>query len=354
MGFLLLNTNFEGVDIVEGYDSIIWTERYSAAGDFEIYMGLTAKALSFYREDFYIWCDTSTQQMIIETVKIEKEEDQAAVLLITGKSLESILKRRIVWSQTNLKGNLQTELRRLVNENVILASDTARRIPNVIFELSTDPKVTSLTVDVQLLGEEVYDVFTALCDLNQIGFRVTLNELNQFVIKLYAGIDRSYDQEVNPRMVFSPNFDNIGASNYLRSTQNFKNVMRVGGEGEDSAKKFVTVNRTSGAGTGLSRREGYTDSTASSENGAISAADYTRMMQLDGARALGNSNLVSIFDGEILPTKSTIYNQDFALGDIVQLEDDYVEEAQSKSRVMEFIRSESPSGNKAYPTLKSV
>lgn len=354
MGYLLLNEDFEGVAIVEGYDSMIWTERYSAAGDFEIFMGLTPKALSLYKEDFYIWCDTSTQQMIIESVKIEKTEEDATTLMITGRSLESILRRRVIWGQTTLIGNLQTELRRMIIENVISPPDAFRAIPDVIFEMSTDPKITSLTVDIQLLGEEVYEVVSSLCELNGIGFRITLNETNQFVIKLYAGIDRSYDQEINPRMVFSPNFDNVGASSYLRSKQNFKNVMRVGGEGEGSDKKFATVNRSSGAGTGLSRREGYVDSSASSGNGDISPVEYAQLMQLDGARALGNANLVSIFDGEALPTKSTIYNEHFALGDIVQLEDDYVEEAQSKTRVVEFIRSEDANGNKAYPTLKSV
>lgn len=354
MGFLLMNENFEAIDIVEGYDSAIWTERYDKAGDFEFYFGLSSKTLSFYQEDFYIWCDTSTQQMIIEDVKVEKKEDLGSVILVTGRSLESILSRRIVWSQTTLKGNLQTELRRLINENIIQATDVSRRIPNLVFSMSTDPIITGLTIDMQLLGHEIYDVVSSACSLNDIGFRITLNDSNQFVFKLYSGIDRSYDQEVNPRMIFSPNFDNIGASNYLRSKKKFKTVYRVGGEGDDSDKKFVTVNRSSGSGSGLNRREGYTDSTASSENGAISDTDYTRLMQLDGARALGSSNLVSIFDGEILPNKTTEYNIDFGLGDIVQLEDSYIEEAKSKSRVMEFIRSESPNGNKAYPTLKSV
>lgn len=354
MGFLLLNEEFESIDIIESFDSLIWTDRYSKAGDFEIFLGVTPRALELYKKDCYIWSDESQHQMIIEDLEIEKDDESALTLAVTGRSLESILDRRIVWTQTNLTGNLQNAVLQLLNENAIAASDTSRNIPGLVFEASTDPAITSLTIDIQLLGENLYEAITAICEVNEIGFKITMNALNQMVFKLYSGMDRSYDQVMNPRVVFSPTFDNIGASKYFTSKRTLKTVSRVAGEGEGSLQKFVTVPRSGGAGSGLSRREIFTDATANTENGAISDADYIRLMQLDGARALVDSSETAIFDGEIVKTASFEYNKDFGMGDIVQLEDSYVTEALSKSRVVEFIRSISPSGNTSYPTLQSV
>ena len=37
MEVLVLNTEFESVAIIDTFESLIWTDRYYEAGDFEIY-----------------------------------------------------------------------------------------------------------------------------------------------------------------------------------------------------------------------------------------------------------------------------------------------------------------------------
>lgn len=181
---------------------------------------------------------------------------------VTGRSLESILDRRIVWGQKLLSGNLQNGIKTLLNENVISPSDSNRKIPNFIFKESTDPAITKLKLEAQYTGDNLYDVIQKICEEQGIGFKITLNDEKQFVFELYAGSDRSYDQTENPYVIFSPKFENIINSNYIESKASLKTVTLVGGEGEGADRRYTTV----GGGSGLNRRELFTDARDISSN----------------------------------------------------------------------------------------
>ena len=110
-------------------------------------------------------------------------------------------------------------------------------------------------MDAQYTGDNLYDVIVDICKTPGIGFKITLNEANQFVFKLYNGTDRSYAQTKVPYVVFSPNFDNIINANYVESKAALKNVTLVGGEGEGVRRRYASVGNESG----LARRELFTD-----------------------------------------------------------------------------------------------
>ena len=136
--------------------------------------------------------------MIVEKIQITSDTEDGNHVTVTGRSLESILDRRIVWGQKLLSGNLQNGIKTLLNENVISPSDSNRKIPNFIFKESTDPAITKLKLEAQYTGDNLYDVIQKICEEQGIGFKITLNDEKQFVFELYAGSDRSYDQTENP------------------------------------------------------------------------------------------------------------------------------------------------------------
>ena len=198
----------------------------------------------------------------------------------------------------------------------------------------------------------MYDVIKALCEEAGIGFKVTLNSSKQFVFELYHGSNRSYDQEENPYVIFSPKYDNIINSNYIESKASLKNVTLIGGEGEGSERRYTTV----GVASGLDRRELFTDARdISSDIGdgqTLSTEEYTAQLQQRGKEKLAeNINVVS-FEGEIETTIMFKYGIDFFMGDIVQFANEYGHE--SKVRVIEMVRSEDEDGCSAYPTFETV
>lgn len=350
MELYVLDTNFRILSVLDSFESIIWTDRFQEYGDFELYSPANTTLINQLQKDYYLYNRESEYSMIIESIKLSDDNEAGKHITVTGRSLESILDRRIIWTQTVISGNLQTGIKKLLDENAINPNDVNRKIPNLIFETSTDPAITSLTIDeAQYTGDNLYETIVDLCLAYKIGFKVTLNNNNQFVFKLYSGTDRSYIQETNPYVVFSPNFENIINSNYLDTNEVYKTITLVAGEGEGSARKTAVV----GSGSGLNRRELFTDARDISSNvdgGTISAAQYNNMLVARGTEKLEEHKIKKTFEGQVESTVLFSYGKDFFLGDIVQVVNEYGIE--SRSRVTEIIRSEDEEGFRIYPTFE--
>lgn len=352
MELTLLNTSLDAIAIIDDYESVIWTDRYYEAGDFEIYTPVTAEILSVIQQDRYIQRRDSDHVMIIEKLLIKTDAESGNHITVTGRSLESLLMRRIVWKQTRISGSLQNGIKKILTENVISPEDPARRIDNFIFEESTDPRITSLKVEAQYTGDEIYDVVVKLCKEHGLGFKVTLNDNKQFVFKLYMGIDHSYEQNENPYVIFSPNFENIVNSNYIESKSALKNVTLIGGEGEGSARRYATI----GNATGLDRRELFTDARdISSDVGdgvVLTEEEYIAQLKQRGEEKLSENVDIVSFEGEVEATMMFRYQEDFFEGDIVQIENEYGHE--TRTRIIEMTTSENEQGTSVYPTFSTM
>lgn len=355
MDLLILDDNFEPIDIIDTYESVIWKEKYLGYSDFEYYGFVNDDVLQSMQKNYYIETENSDKCMVIEVIEITTDVEHGNHLTVSGRSLESILERRIVWNQTILHGSLQSGIQRLLNENIISPTIIDRRITNFIFETSTDPAITSLTVDAQFTGDNLYDAIVSLCESNNIGFKITLTDDKKFKFKLYSGADRSYDQVNNPYVIFSPKFENIMNSNYISSNKTLKTVSLVAGEGEGSDRKTTIVNSKYGAGSGLYRRELYTDardisSTTSSE--PVSETEYLLLLAQRGSEKLAENDSFDLFEGEVETTQLFKYGEDFFMGDIIQISNEYGME--TKSRVTEIVTSIDATGISVLPTFSSV
>ena len=352
MELTLLNTSLDAISVVDDYESLIWTDRYQECGDFEIYTPVTQDILSVLKQDYYLINRDSEHVMIVEKILIKTDVEMGNHITITGRSLESILKRRIVWGLRSISGNLQDGIKTLLEENVINPTDPDRKIDNFIFEESTDEQIANLTIDAQYTGDELYDVVSKLCKEHGIGFRVILNDNKQFVFKLYVGTDRSYDQTKNTYVVFSPNFENIVNSNYLESKSALKNVTLVGGEGEGSDRRYRTV----GSASGLERRELFTDArdiTSDEGDGVVLTEDeYNAKLDQRGNEKLSEYIDIVSFEGEIETTMMFRYREDFFNGDIIQIENEYGHA--TTARIVEMTISENEQGTSVYPTFSTI
>lgn len=352
MDLTVLNTDLFPTVVVDTYESFIWTDRYREYGDFELYTTVTEGILNNIKEDYYLQNRESEHVMIVEKLLIKTDVENGNHITITGRSLESILDRRIVWGRIILSGSLQDGIKQLLDECIISPSDEKRKINNFIFEYSTDTAITDLTLDAQYTGDNLYDIIAKICNDNGLGFKVTLNDNKQFVFKLYTGTDRSYDQNENPYVVFSPSFDNLVNSNYIKSKMALKNVTLVGGEGEGTDRRYASV----GDSSGLNRRELFTDArdiTSDTDGGVtLSEEEYTAQLEHRGKENLANNTEVTSFEGEIDTTLMFKYGEDFFNGDIVQFSNEYGHE--TKVRILEIVMSENEQGTSLYPTFETI
>lgn len=354
MDLFILSQDFDTLGIIDTYKSLIWTDRYSSCGDFEIVVTPTTENMDLLQFNRHVWREDSEHVMIIESLEFDTDVESGHQIIVKGRSMECIIDRRIVWTQTRLRGNLQGELKRLFNENLIAPSDPNRKIDRLVFQDSTDPLITSLQIDKQFTGDNIYEALTEICDLNKIGFIIRLTENNQMAFQLYAGVDRSYKQIVNPHIVFSPGYENLISSTYVTSDSNSKTVALVAGEDQGGNRRTAIVGDISIKG--INRRELYVDARdlqSENEDGTtIPDAEYIKNLQNRGEERMLEYKVTDSFDGEVSSVFGYLYGIDYFLGDICQIENQFG--IQKRVRVVEFIRSKSDADDNSYPTFEVI
>lgn len=385
---LILNRKFETQVIVDGFESFIWTDRYRTPGDFELYMPVSDLIMPYALEQNYVWQKNSDRLMIIEDIYIDTDAEIGPHITLSGRSLESLLERRVVADRTIISGNLQNGIKKLLDENAISPSDPSRVIPGLRFVESKESNVTKLTCELNLLGETLLEVIEGQCELNDLGFRIVFNEdLGTFDFSLYYGEDRSYDQERNPWVVFSPNYDNLLSSQYYSSSRELKTAaVAAGNISYEYGQQIVMVDAKPTL-SGLDRREmfvdgsdiempdpqvdedairesmeQYEDITEAEIQAAIDAAwehaisianaGYQQQLLEKGKEEVSRTFTTETFSGEIEAVRQYVYNRDFFLGDVVQIRDEYGREA--SSRITELIMSHDVNGESLIPTFSTL
>lgn len=341
MDVKILDRDFVAVGIVENFQSFIWTDRYCSYGDFEIYTPLGSAFLNDIQIGYYLWNAESEHMMIVEAINVTTDVENGTFIKITGRSLESILARRIVWAQTTISGNIQNGVKRLINEAIINPSIAIRKIDNFVFEDSTDPNITGYTFEAQYTGDNLYDVIVDICNDIGCGFKVVLNENKEFVFSMYHGVDRSGD------VIFSNEYNNLITTDYLNDFTEFKNVTLVAGEGEGTDRKTVVV----GTAEGLDRYELYTDARdLSTNNGQIPLATYQSQLTQRGNEKLSEAIHTEQFNGTVEPNVMFTYGLDYVCGDIVTFVDTFGNKG--TPRIDEYIFSyDEQNGYYCYPTF---
>lgn len=376
MDITVLDKTLTPIAIIDDYVSFIWTERYDEYGDFELYLPMKSEYLDIFQKDYLLTIKDSTRAMIVEELTIDSNIEDGDRLTVTGRSLESLLDRRVVYPQRTFEdvklqeagsGWSNTDaISVLLGNNICtignISPSSNRKINNFIFDLSTDERFNNLKVTAQFLGTSLYEAVKTLCQDCKVGFKVELLN-NAFHMSLYMGVDRTYNQTTNNYVVFSPEFDNIISSNYVDSFKTYANVAYVGGEGEGNDRIIEQYPRDDGHGpgpeaeSGFARKEVFIDSqgiSSKKEDGStMSSSDYRNLLSQYGSMQLAeNYAEKKAFEGEVDATRIWKYGEDFFLGDIVQTADAYGNVG--TSYISEVVISDDDNGYAIYPTFKNA
>lgn len=389
MEIFIYDTSFTLVAILDTYESFIWTERYSDYGDFELYLPIDSNVIQYLKADYYIEIRESNRTMIIEDIQIDSDIDNGPSLKISGRSLESILDRRIIWKQTLISNlNVNDVIKQLLEENIMAGAGEDRCVNGFNFVDTDDEYIKTLAISqIQFTGDNLFDAVKGICDAFQLGFEITAVEpeetnvgpVRHFYFKLFNGANRSYtnddgsEQLTNPYIVFSPNFENLLNSSYFESHRNSKTITLVAGAGEGPERIMVEVPASTEAGTGLSRRELFTDARDLTKEVqqqdvhgnvttvTLSDDEYNDALTERGNETLSEWQVVESFEGGVDPSTEHKYGSredvkmgkaDYSIGDILQVENEYGME--NRCRVIEFIRSKDASGSETYPTFTKI
>jgi hypothetical protein len=355
----VLDENLHRSQVIEGFESFIWTERYSAWGDFQIVTKTTDAAKILLAVDTLIVFNQSNYVMKVETITDAEDDTGVQNLTITGRSLEAILDDRIAmtpemmddivtnpkWVITNTPGNVARTIFQTIC--VELAVNTADAIPFYAGGRLLPPGSIPETDEVITAAIDPMTVYSAIkqtCDTYGLGFRIIRNgEMSELYFEVYTGDDRTSAQTVRDAVIFSPAMDNLANTKKLTSKASYKNVAYVVGKDEIAIVYGVGEDPEA---DGFNRRVLIVDA---SSIDASNVDDVGAALAQKGLAELAAHQKVYQFDGEISQYGVFQYGRDYKLGDLVEERDQtgYGNEM----RVTEQIFVSDKEGDRSYPTL---
>lgn len=347
MDIYFLDENYKRIGVIDYCASIIWTRKFNKIGDFELYMPVTEEALDLIKINGIIQrADQPESLMIIKSIQMTTDAEAGAFLTITGYSIEALIAQRIIWQQTNLQGTLAQAITQLLNENIINPTDSSRRIPGIA---AGDMTPATQNLKKQITGDNLLEAIMGILNEYKLGFNLLYNS-GTLNFNIYAGVDRSFNQADNPRVIFSPEFDNFISSDYLNSAEEYANVAIVAGEGSGAARKTQQV----GTAAGIERSEIYVDArdiSSDTEGGTIPESEYNQLLISRGQEKLAETPIKTSYSGQVEPNINYIYGTDYQLGDIVEIINEFGIAA--AARITEIIESWDENGYTVIPTFNT-
>ena len=366
----VLNKSFDVIGILENFTSFIWTDRYYDVGDFEYSAPVDDYNLTMLQPGNYVDSPDSEHTMIIEKVEIQSDPEKGSVMTVSGRSLESILDRRVVWGNVTFsEEKLETVLETLLNQSFINPTLPSRKIDNFIFRASGDPDIEAITITQNYSGDNLLNIIKDVCQKYKIGFKIILDDANQFIFTLYNGVNRTYEQNDFNYVVFSDSFENLENSNYNHNMQDYKNVILVTGNTDSLTYNNTYGNQTTPDGTkdkayyaytsleeeptGIDRRETYYNASGVSVKltggSLVPEQDYDKTLINQGKEELAKNKDKEIIDGETKHQTTFIYGEHYSMGDIVNVADPFGH--MGEVRIAEYIISFDDNGRVEYPTF---
>lgn len=353
----VLGKDFLKQGAIDNYESLLWAVRYNKMGDFKLTMPMDVTVRAFTKQNPYLTIQDDDHVMVVEEQTVEVDASGAATLALSGRSLESFLARRIIWNRISHNGKLIDLFNRIINESITNPTLAIRKIEGFMFSVTAPSNKVDATVDKQYLGESVYAVFEELCGYYGLGFKMDLYQKNPRLI-VYNGSDYSYAAKASgrPYVAISPKFDNLLSSKTEWSNKEFKTIALVGGEGEDTARRFAfSGGDKTGSETGWDRRELFIDARdiqSKVNNTQLTTAQYNALLGARAKTTLKQTVPTTKVDGVIDPAGLYAVNYSWYLGDIIQVENGYGDGY--RARVDELVYTRDREGYRVSPTFKNL
>lgn len=353
----ILDNDFNEIALIDQYSSLIWSDRYDECGDFELQIPYDKDLLAnVLKQDYFCRINLSDRCMIIEKIQNDIDENDTETLIISGRSAESLLERRVITKkkefgdeENNKKEEIQKIIKTVIEENIISPTDEGRKIKNFKFLENTDADIAKMKTYETYNGEDLYTIVNSLCTEKHLGFKLIFNDLSHdLTFSIYKGEDRTYDQTKNEFVVFSPFYDNLKSSSFVSSAEEYRNFMYVS---KTEAECLEIFNETKNPPVGISRKEIYIDKDELKSNVMTSMKDKA-LKQKAQKKLSVDYKVKKGFECEIIPDVMFVYNTDYFIGDKVQLEDIYGNTF--AVYISEVVITKDQNGLTVIPTFKDI
>ena len=368
---------------IDRFFSLIWTERYYDAGDFQLVVPVTPALVSQLAPGTFVALRGLQEIMVVDTLSIDSNS-----MTVTGSSLVKFLNQRLAWFEdpgydgsTDASDGSSTSTasgQKYADFNTDIET-AGQFISGVIDNMCIDPVPFDspwLSINLDWANEvfphlslgnvddngdtkdlsfpigPLFDGLVQVAQAQNIGFKLYLESTDfdtgdhSLKFATYRGKDRTTDQDTFDLVRFSPNLDNFTGVKEVITNMDFKNVAYVTFQNKVTVHYPDWVDPDSPP-LDWRRRVIRVDAPDIHLNpGDDRIANFrARVAQNTFNHQRGSRSI----DGQVLAIDHTYsFPDDYYLGDLVELEG---QTGIVKARVIEYIRSQNQYGQTEYPTF---
>ena len=288
-------------DSIESYE---YTKLFTKTGSFTMTLPFSENILKKLVLNGTIFFDNDW--LWVQSIQYDGRK-----ITISGKDCKGFLDTRIsLYGDTQVSGAEGYDIvsgttadciKHYLDNNCISPEDTSRKLPlewsSGAYGLASDHYMARL--------EYISDIITSMCENAGIGFDVRGNIADRgFKFYLLKGVDRSFNQTKNPRVIFSSHWRNIVSQSFEHGIDNLLNAVYA--TDVDEVSQLVAT-----SASGISRRE-------CNVNVGISHTDS--WFEKYALKEIKDNVKTESFD---IAVPFSNYGTDYELGDIVTVKDDF-------------------------------
>lgn len=230
MDIFLLDADFEiyGKPI-DTFSSLTYTDKWSEDGDFKLV--LPVDKYNDVKDAKYIYVNGRTFE--IATIKT-KDLTANGELSLAGHNLNVLLDRVVIETPERIQGNLETEIRALVNQ---YCGQGWQAIDKFAFETVNG---YARAIDANALRGSLGDFLYTELNKRGFSFALTYDITNdQIVFSILQSTDRTQDQTANAYATFSASLGNVENMEYERNETEYFNCAVVCDEDETAPQTAI-------------------------------------------------------------------------------------------------------------------
>ena len=308
---------------IDNYTSLRFVRRYYTAGEFELHIGLrTTNADALQELNLVMLGDNPHKTGIILHRELRLDGDGRETLLVRGPTLDGITGWRITVPPVGkgydvVTATAETVMKHYARANGVNPADPRRIIPRL-----------TIAPD-QERGQKLYwqsrykpldDELAAIGAYTELGWIVALDlGAKQWVFDVLEGRDLTLGQAEHSPVVFSVDYDNIRGQQLIHSLIGHKTTGYVAAQGEMEERKVLEVGDSQ---EGLGRYEVFIDARdigTPAGDTPPTEAEIEAILLARGEQKLGEMATIKVFEAQVMPSGSFVYEKDWDLGDVVTI-----------------------------------
>lgn len=349
--YMLNGWNFQKDYLIDGFESLIWRERYCGHGDFK----MTLERDYFLTENLqgarYLTHSDTDAIMMVETADIKKQTPgHKDLVILSGRSMEAMFYRKhnhAISTPTRSYGPARPgPTSEYFVERYVINPATAlpnAAVPNLNIGVINTYRGPSYK---RVFDRgNIYDIITPLLNEVNLGWKIRLDDDGQMYYDVYWGADRT---EPGPTYLeFSPDTNSLINISSLESNANWMNHALV--TGATQTVDVYGVDTYPGV-SGLDRRSTYGSYPDVNRDGDLTAAEEIEALTEIGRDLLrlDENRYFKVIDGDVPRAMANAI--DYNLGDRVIVRDLYG--TPSKMRITESILTIDVTGTVRNPTFE--